>query len=178
MSKANKILILGLSAVTLAFSFGAYAEESCITIPTCAELGYTDTSCEAPYTLKCPFDQTKLFCPEIDLSHDCAIGNIVYCDGTCSDTYDSNKMVLGIYVSNTNIVALNHLSTAGTLQQDAVDGCEAQTRCGRSAHLPTYEEGTAWKNNATKKTPYFFLVMICRACSRVIVAVSMFLGRA
>ncbi|MBR1605033.1 MAG: hypothetical protein IJ660_02865 [Alphaproteobacteria bacterium] len=38
------------------------AAANCTSIPSCTELGYTDNSCTNGKALKCPFDQTKMFC--------------------------------------------------------------------------------------------------------------------
>ena len=52
--------------VALTFSLNitnANAASTCAAMPTCAAMGYTQTSCPSGITpLKCPFDETKLFC--------------------------------------------------------------------------------------------------------------------
>ena len=57
----KKYLLL-CSALTIASS--AYAEINCSVRPTCSDLGYTmsESDCAGRFTLKCPFDTSKLFC--------------------------------------------------------------------------------------------------------------------
>ena len=57
----KKYLLL-CSALTVASS--AYATLDCTTPPSCAELGYTMSTddCAGKFALKCPFDNTQLFC--------------------------------------------------------------------------------------------------------------------
>ena len=53
-----------LLCTALTISSSAYAALDCATPPTCDELGYTqtETDCAGKFTLKCPLDNTKLFC--------------------------------------------------------------------------------------------------------------------
>ena len=57
----KKYLLL-CSALTVASS--AHAVLNCATPPTCAQLGFTMSAdeCAGKFTLKCPFDNTKVFC--------------------------------------------------------------------------------------------------------------------
>ena len=52
--------------LSLVFIFGVvsntYAQMDCESIPSCAELGYTQTSCAGGKGIKCPFDETQLYC--------------------------------------------------------------------------------------------------------------------
>ena len=58
----NKLLLL--TTALLIPDLGCAAETTCTKAPTCSELGYTQTSseCSGRTTVKCPFDETKLFC--------------------------------------------------------------------------------------------------------------------
>ena len=151
MIKRYKIFSLGVSLVTLTFSFSAQAAEKCSPAPTCEELGYTQTACDTGNALKCPFDKTKLFCApaatsptETSPTSSCKVGQIIYCDGTCADTYDKNKEVLGIYLSDTNIVDITDKTTT-TKAPQAISACSNATRCGYTGHLPTNEEARQWQ---------------------------------
>ena len=86
----------------------AYAQMDCESIPSCAELGYTQTSCAGGKGIKCPFDETQLYCAGVkslpdgetptitdeDWTAACA-NKIDYCTAynadcqctTCEDTY-------------------------------------------------------------------------------------------
>ena len=57
----KKYLLLSLA---MAVSLPAYAALDCATPPTCDELGYTMSSddCAGQFMLKCPFDNTLVFC--------------------------------------------------------------------------------------------------------------------
>ena len=105
------------------FSFNAHA--TCTPAPDCASIGYTETSCET-ISLKCPFDQTKLYCFPCDSSYQyscsnpneygdgesckgkyksccntsCSVGNIYYSDGTCSSCVDTTKTAVGVVMKN------------------------------------------------------------------------------
>ena len=58
----KKYLLL-FTALTLSSSAHA-ADMNCNPLPDCADLGFsmTATDCEGQFSLKCPFDNTKLFC--------------------------------------------------------------------------------------------------------------------
>ena len=70
----------------------------CVPSPDCAEMGYTETSCDGD-SLKCPFDLSKLYCIPCDSSFQYAcngegqVGQGESCDGKylecgCSDGYE------------------------------------------------------------------------------------------
>ena len=116
-----------LSMTAILFPFSAYA--TCTPTPDCASIGYTETSCET-ISLKCPFDQTKLYCFPCDSSFqyscsnhneygdgtsckgkyksccntDCVVGNIYYSDGTCNSCLDTNKKPIGIVVKDNELI--------------------------------------------------------------------------
>ena len=109
------------------FSFNAHA--TCTPAPDCASIGYTETSCET-ISLKCPFDQTKLYCFPCDSSFqyscsntneygngesckgkyksccntDCIVGNYYYLDKTCSSCLDNAKTMIGIVVKDYELI--------------------------------------------------------------------------
>ena len=62
MKKSNLITV---SAAVLLLSVQSVAAQVCTTPPTCDALGYTKTEadCSGKTILKCPLDQTKVYCP-------------------------------------------------------------------------------------------------------------------
>ncbi len=111
------------------------ANAECTPAPDCASIGYTQTSCET-LSLKCPFDQTKLYCFPCDSSFQytcsnpneygngtsckgkyksccntsCSIGNIYYSDGTCNSCLDTNKTPVGVVVKDNELIMSNATS--------------------------------------------------------------------
>ena len=65
----------------------AWAALDCGVRPTCAELGYTDTAdkCDDSGMLKCPFDETAVFCREKLAGTGCEMGSVLYSDLKCYD---------------------------------------------------------------------------------------------
>ena len=110
----RKYLLL-TGAALIGFSGAAYAAIDCAVPPTCDELGYAypEDWCESQAVLKCPFDQTKVFCGEPkdpDPSVTCTVGAILYNDLKCYDEVPSGKTAIGV-VFNTSkrlAIALNH----------------------------------------------------------------------
>lgn len=78
--------------------------QSCIPVPDCAAMGYTETSCSGNF-LRCPFDTTKMACIGSQTSSsNCWVGYIYYTDRSCSPIYDSSKTVAGIVVKDNALV--------------------------------------------------------------------------
>ena len=65
----------------------SYAAIDCTTPPTCAELGYKQTAsnCAGLFMLKCPFDETAVFCG----GGDCAA--LGYTETSCGTYYHSEE---------------------------------------------------------------------------------------
>ena len=135
--------MIGASLLMMTFYFAMNANaQTCAKVPTCEELGYTKTSCPNGNALKCPFDQTKLFC-----GGECQAGDIYYSDNTCSSTYSSNKTVVGVVAGEGVIVHMAQTSEDMTWNQ-AVVACKSVTIGGKTAHLPTLDEGWVIMNNS------------------------------
>ena len=118
----KKILPLLLLTPTL-------ANAECTPAPDCASIGYTQTSCET-LSLKCPFDQSKLYCFPCDSSYqypcsepneygdgescnnkyksccntDCVVGAIYYSDKTCSSCVDNTKTPVGVVIKDNELI--------------------------------------------------------------------------
>ena len=80
MKKSNLITV---SAAVLLLSLQSAAAQVCTTPPTCDALGYTksEADCSGKTILKCPLDQTKVYCPsadEISSSKTYKVGDIYY----------------------------------------------------------------------------------------------------
>ena len=93
MNKRYQFLI-GASLSLAAFSFAQNAlAQTCVTPPTCQELGYTDTAdrCVGTAMLKCPFDTSKVFCREKKYIKVCdTVGDVLLDNRLCA--YDISDM--------------------------------------------------------------------------------------
>ena len=71
----------------------------CVPYPSCASIGYTETSCETQ-AVKCPFDASKLFCLPCDTKYQYSCNEIGQTgSGTsCQGKYENCNCVSG-YVS-------------------------------------------------------------------------------
>ena len=98
--------ILGASLALAAFSFitpSHVLAQTCVTPPTCESLGYTksESDCAGKQALKCPFDNTKVFCSENTSGDNCTnpkVGYIMYSDMSCSEDVIEGKLPIGIIV--------------------------------------------------------------------------------
>lgn len=91
--------------------------QTCTAAPSCAALGYdkTSTDCTGQAMLKCPFDQSKVFCAGTsacgggtnpDGSGDCKEGDILYSDKSCAAGLQPGKTAIGIVFSSVNRLAI------------------------------------------------------------------------
>ena len=90
----------------------AWAALDCGVRPTCAELGYTDTAdkCDDSGMLKCPFDETAVFCRKKPTGIGCEIGSVLYSDLNCynPDAAPSGLTAVGVvFDTNKNIQITN-----------------------------------------------------------------------
>ena len=96
----RKELIASLSMLGSLAASGAAAAQTCATPPSCETLGFTksETDCEGLEALKCPFDQSKLYCPQGGGKDTCETvpGTIVYSDGTISESVIADKIPIGV----------------------------------------------------------------------------------
>ena len=95
----RKELLASLSMIGSLAAAGAAAAQTCATPPSCETLGFTksETDCEGLEALKCPFDQSKLYCPQGGGNMSAAApGAILYSDGTISDSVIASKTPVGI----------------------------------------------------------------------------------
>ncbi|MFR3314038.1 MAG: hypothetical protein ACLTT2_07440 [Alphaproteobacteria bacterium] len=95
----RKELIASLSMLGSLAASGAAAAQTCATPPSCETLGFTksEADCDGLEALKCPFDQSKLYCPQGGGNMSAAApGAILYSDGTISDSVIASKTPVGI----------------------------------------------------------------------------------
>ena len=96
----RKELIASLSMLGSLAASGAAAAQTCATPPSCETLGFTksETDCDGLEALKCPFDQSKLYCPQGGGKDTCETvpGTIVYSDGTISESVIADKIPIGV----------------------------------------------------------------------------------
>ena len=135
--------------------------QSCIPVPDCAAMGYTETSCSGNF-LRCPFDTTKMACISSQSGGaNCRIGDIYYTDKTCSSSYNSSKTVAGIVVedgklimskpvkmtwasnTNTDVSGITNITSSDTAKTD-MNG-----KSNTAAIVSAYSSDTA-SNNAAK----------------------------
>ena len=136
--------------------------QSCIPVPDCAAMGYTETSCEGDF-LRCPFDTTKMACvvkKTTGASTGCEVGMIYYSDGTCSSLYNATKSIAGIVVekdklilskpvtmpwasTRTDVSGITNITSSDTAKND-MNG-----KSNTAAIVSAYSSDTA-SNNAAK----------------------------
>ena len=113
MKKSNLITV---SAAVLLLSVQSAAAQVCTTPPTCDALGYNKTAseCSGMTMLKCPLDQSKVYCPsadEINSSKTYKVG----------DTYvDANGIGIG------TIVQIDSSGQHGVVVAGAYAGTESE----------------------------------------------------
>ena len=113
----RKELIASLSMLGSLAASGAAAAQTCATPPSCETLGFTksETDCEGLEALKCPFDQSKLYCPQGGGNMSAAApGAILYSDGTISDSVIASKTPIGVvaYVNGSTGFAISLRETS------------------------------------------------------------------
>ena len=140
----NFRLNFGVSLSVLAFSCFEPSQslaQTCTVPPTCESMGYNKTAsqCGNLATLKCPFDQTKLFCTAFTDSEGntpIAVGDYAYSDGTFSAALKPGKTPIGVIFNTSGLaVALDNYTNVGY-------GSYSDTKCSE------YTSGSLslWKN--------------------------------
>ena len=101
-----------LSCSLLALTAPAYAALDCAPLPDCEDFGYVYTAddCDGQSTLKCPFDQTKLYCTEPGgkqaATVTCKVGSILYNDLKCYDGKPSGKTAIAVVFDHNKKLAI------------------------------------------------------------------------
>ncbi len=95
--KIRKIMGVGLFALAFSLVWGGRVQaQTCLTQPSCDTLGYkqSESDCSGlEQVLKCPFDQTKMFCVD---TQPLQVGAILYSDKTTSSRLISGKTPIGV----------------------------------------------------------------------------------
>ena len=108
--------LLYLLSILLLSAVPAQAQ-TCTSAPSCAALGYdkTSTDCTGQAMLKCPFDQSKVFCAGTSAcgggsgtpdSEGCKAGDILFSDKSCSSVFITTKTAIGVVLCPVNRLAV------------------------------------------------------------------------
>ena len=134
MKKSNLITV---SAAVLLLSLQSAAAQVCTTPPTCDALGYNKTAseCSGMTMLKCPLDQSKVYCPsadEISSSKTYKVGDIyVDANGTGIGT------VVKVDKGGQHGIVVSGSAYAGT-ESEVNQYCMSKTSGGLEWGLITY----------------------------------------
>lgn len=123
----NFRLNFGVSLSVLAFSCFEPSQslaQTCTVPPTCESMGYNKTAsqCGNLATLKCPFDETKLFCTAFTDSEGnsiMAVGDILYSDGSFSTEPIANKKPIGVIFDISGMAVATKSALTDTAYQDS-----------------------------------------------------------
>lgn len=118
----RKNLKASLSALAFFLATNPAGAQTCTVPPSCESLGFNKTAAECGKlaTLKCPFDESKLFCTAYTDSNgnaNMSIGDIVYTDGSYSTEPIANKKPIGVIFDIAGIAVAT--KTAGTANTDS-----------------------------------------------------------
>lgn len=108
---------------------------ACTETPDCSALGYTKNSSDCPDGgIKCPFDDRKMFCVsgeaiDFQFQNELNLYDIVYSDGTTSQTYNANKLAIGLVAYVHPNGKKNHGLMISLDQPPAQTRAEAIKRC-------------------------------------------------
>ena len=143
-----------IAALTLALNTSTSWAEGCTAVPTCDELGYNQTTCGDAPALKCPFDQTKLFCGggssggsnnnNNNMLYSCQPGQIINADGCAVDYLPSGtRSIRGICAGSTII------TDVGTSAVGYSQNCNQGNRPSLSQIQEIYQNRTLIGNAAS-----------------------------
>ena len=102
----NKIILTLLMTI---LSTPAANAQNCVNSSRCDELGYTKTTtdCAGLDTLKCPFDENKVFCINSSCKEGpCKAGDILFSDMSCSAEQIPEKTAIGVVFSSVKRLAV------------------------------------------------------------------------
>ncbi len=93
----------------------------CTPTPDCASIGYTETSCET-LSIKCPFDQSKLYCFPCDSAYQytCSGVNIIGGSGvTCNGKFAQCECIAGAIFNKGICICDNSCSVGNIYYSDS-----------------------------------------------------------
>ena len=141
------LLLAGAALIGLGGS--AYAAIDCAVPPTCDELGYAYSAdrCKDQAVLKCPFDQTKVFCGEPDTSVTCTVGAVLYNDLKCYDEKPNDKIAIAVVFDTSKKLAIALDRKSSIPWGDSSTDISGLTNCTTSNYTTC---GTDGKDNTQK----------------------------
>ena len=112
--KKNLLIAGAMLLILTAFSVNKAQAQTCVMPPSCEDLGYTMTQADcatAEKILKCPHDQSKMFCltmAEIDPGSSGNAGDILYEDHTtrADYVYMTDNRAIGVVFDPVNRLAI------------------------------------------------------------------------
>ena len=148
----RKYLLL-TGAALIGLSDSAYAAINCAVPPTCDELGYAYTAddCAGQSTLKCPFDQEKVFCGEPakpSTAVTCTVGAVLYDDLKCYDKAPDGKTAIAVVFDTSKRLAISLSAGVNNVQWGSFrTDISTLTNCTTSNYTTCDTDG---KSNAQK----------------------------
>lgn len=161
--------IFGAGLIALAFSVGTAkiaAAQSCTVPPTCDALGYTKsaTDCKDMSTLKCPFDQSKVFCvtaAEAGGAGACKVanvGDILFSDMSCGSSMVDGKRAIGVIFEPDRRLAVALTTTTKVWSTEYFDVSGLQNITSSSEALAD------WNGKNNTKTIMTYCIANSKSC--------------
>lgn len=144
---SNRTQLWGVSLLVLAFSFDANAQ-TCKVPPTCESMGFNKSAadCGELPTLKCPFDDSKLFCTAYTDANGkkvAEIGDIVYTDAISAEPISGRVPVGIVYDLSGKMMSIAEYKNSSSCAAHAADGVNGWT-------LASIEDMSMIKNQISK----------------------------
>lgn len=148
MIKKNLLIAGAMLLILTAFSVNKAQAQTCVMPPSCEDLGYTMTEADcgnAVKFLKCPHDQTKMFCLSLeDIEGDSVahVGDILYSDKTFSTELIKTKIPIGVVFDEAHhlAVALDQTSLYWSTERidiPALGNCDEPSSCSTNGKQNT-----------------------------------------
>ncbi len=143
---SNSRKIHGMSLVILAFFLAASiaTAQTCVTPPSCDTLGYKQSASDCSgqeRVLKCPFDQTKMFCLDT-ITQEVNVGDILYSDMTVSGNIIVSKTPIGVVFDSSKRLAIALAKSGDQMTWDESEEGESYSIPGlQSIDSNNFEDG-------------------------------------
>lgn len=134
MKKSN---LLTTAAAVMLLTATAATAQTCIKTPSCADLGYTKTAadCSGKTILKCPLDNTQVYCPgteEINTPNTYNVGDYYY--------YNNNAVGKVIAVNGTALTVASIPSAATEVSTEGLASYCSSLNSAAAAWTPLETE--------------------------------------
>ena len=134
MKKSN---LLTTAAAVMLLTATAATAQTCIKTPSCADLGYTKTAadCAGKTVLKCPLDNTQVYCPgteEINTPNTYNVGDYYY--------YNNNAVGKVIAVNGTALTVASIPSAATEVSTEGLASYCSSLNSAAAAWTPLETE--------------------------------------